>query len=365
MNIQALESIEEISQGTKEKILVVDDEEPVCQLFARILEANGYTCALAANAVQAHKYLAKEQFDLLLCDIKMPGESGLELAQDVLSAYPETAVVMVTGVGDPEITRAALEIGAFGYITKPLDHNGVLFSVSNALRRRRLEMESRARRQNLERVVEARTAELREREARLRHTLDSLKKTIDGIIYAMALAIEMRDPYTAGHQRRVADLGRAIAGEMGLSEDRLEAVRIAGLLHDLGKISVPAAILSKPGRLSEAEFAIIKSHAQVGYEILREIEFPWPLAEIVHQHHERLDGSGYPQGLAGEEIFLEARIIGVADVVEAMASHRPYRPAVGIDAALEEISKKKDVLYDPEVVDACLRLFRERGFEFS
>ena len=181
----------------------------------------------------------------------------------------------------------------------------------------------------------------------------------------MASTIEMRDPYTAGHQRRVTLLACSIVEEMGLTEEQFDGLRLAGLVHDLGKINVPVEILNKPGQLSETEFNLIKNHPQSGYNTLKEIAFPWPVAQIVLQHHERLDGSGYPQMLKGEEIMLEARILAVADVVEAMASHRPYRPALGIEKALEEIMKNKGVLYDPEVADACLRIFKDKKFELS
>jgi len=199
----------------------------------------------------------------------------------------------------------------------------------------------------------------------LEQNLEKLRKTLGGIIQAMALTVEARDPYTAGHQRRVSDLARTIAKEMGLSQDQIDGIRMAGIIHDLGKISIPAEILSKPGRIGEYEFGIIKTHPKVGYEILKEIEFPWPVAQIVLQHHERMNGSGYPQGLFGDEILLEARILGVADVIEAMASHRPYRPALGINKALEEISQNKGILYDPQVVDACLKLFIKKGYKFK
>ena len=192
-----------------------------------------------------------------------------------------------------------------------------------------------------------------------------LQRTLEGTVHALASAVEMRDPYTAGHQRRVTQLAYSIAEEMGLSEDRIEGIHVAGLIHDIGKINLPAEILSKPGLLSDSEFALIKAHPQVGHDILKEIDFPWPVVQIVLQHHERMDGSGYPQGLKGEEILLEARILGVADVVEAMSSHRPYRPARGIDKALEEIAQNKGKLYDSKVVDACLRLFAEDRFHFE
>ncbi|HAF62236.1 MAG TPA: hypothetical protein DCK95_07915 [Anaerolineaceae bacterium] len=188
-----------------------------------------------------------------------------------------------------------------------------------------------------------------------------LKQTMDGVVQTIASIVEMRDPYTAGHQNRVADLAAAIAKKMNLSEERTESVRIAGVIHDLGKIHIPAEILSKPGRLSDIEYDLVKTHPQMGYDLLKNIEFSWPLAEIVYQHHEKIDGSGYPRGLRGNKILLEARILTVADVVEAMSSHRPYRPALGIKTAIEEIVKNKGVLYDSNVVDACLKVL-EQGY---
>jgi HD-GYP domain-containing protein (c-di-GMP phosphodiesterase class II) len=179
----------------------------------------------------------------------------------------------------------------------------------------------------------------------------------------MVSAVETRDPYTAGHQTRSADLARAIAIEMGLPQDRIDGIRMAGVIHDIGKLSIPAEILSKPTKLTEIEFSLIKEHSRKGYEILKDVESPWPLADIVYQHHERMNGSGYPRNLKGEEIIMEARILAVADVVESMASHRPYRPALGLNAALDEISRNNGSLFDPEVVEACLRLFNEKGYK--
>ena len=180
---------------------------------------------------------------------------------------------------------------------------------------------------------------------------------------ALGATVETRDPYTAGHQRRVADMARSIATEMNLSTDQIDGIRMAAIIHDLGKISVPAEILSKPTKLTALEFSLIKTHAQSGYDILKDIDFPWPIARMVLEHHERMDGSGYPNGLIAEETLLESRILAVADVVESMASHRPYRPALGIDAALKEIEKNRGALYDTGAVDACVRLFREKGFQ--
>lgn len=202
-------------------------------------------------------------------------------------------------------------------------------------------------------------------EEQLQRSLDKLEKAMEGTIQAISLTVETKDRYTAGHQRRVAQLASAIGKEMGLSEDRVHGLRVAGLLHDIGKICVPTEILSKPGQLTPIEFAMIKTHPQVGYDILKTIEFPWPIAEIVLQHHERTNGSGYHSGIGGNDILLEARILGVADVVEAMSSHRPYRLALGVDRALEEISQNRGVLYDADVVDACAKVFLEKNFAFD
>jgi putative nucleotidyltransferase with HDIG domain len=202
-------------------------------------------------------------------------------------------------------------------------------------------------------------------EKKLEDTLDSLRKAVGATIQVMASAVEARDPYTAGHQIRSAALASTIATEMGLSQKKIDGIRMAGSIHDIGKLSIPAEILSKPAKLSEIELSLIKEHARKGFEMLKDVESPWPLAEIVYQHHERMDGSGYPRKLKGEEICIEARILAVADVVEAMASHRPYRPGLGIDAALNEIEKDKGTIYDNTVADAFLRLFKEKGYKFE
>ena len=192
-----------------------------------------------------------------------------------------------------------------------------------------------------------------------------VRKNMGALIQAMSMTIEKRDSYTAGHQRRVAKLCRAIATELGFSWDRIQGLRMAAAVHDLGKILIPHAILNKSGPMSEPEMAIIRMHPGTAYDILKNIDFPWPLAEIIYQHHERLDGSGYPRGLKGDQILMEARILGVADVVESMAFFRPYRPSVGLEEAKLEIERKKGTLYDPRVVDACLLLLNERGFDFQ
>jgi len=208
-------------------------------------------------------------------------------------------------------------------------------------------------------ITEQKKTELELKESMLR-----LRNNLSGTIHAMAMTVETRDPYTAGHQKRTADIARGIAQEMGLSRKQVDGIRMAGVIHDLGKISIPAEILSKPGKICQPEYSLIKFHPQTGYDILKGIDFRWPVAEIVRQHHERMDGSGYPYGLTGDKILLEARIIGVADVIEAMSSHRPYRPALGVNSAFHEIRQNKGKLYDPNVVDATVRLFARRDFRF-
>ncbi len=202
-------------------------------------------------------------------------------------------------------------------------------------------------------------------EDEVEETLKKLQKTLNGTVLALSSIVETRDPYTAGHQRRVVQIACAIAQELEFSENRISGLRVMGFLHDIGKMAIPAEILCKPGKLSEYEFNIIKSHPQIAYDILKEIEFPWPVAEVILQHHEKLDGSGYPVGLSGKDIIMEARVLAVADVTEAMASHRPYRPALGLDRALSEIAQDHGTLYDQKVVDACISLFMEKGFEFT
>ena len=193
----------------------------------------------------------------------------------------------------------------------------------------------------------------------------TLQENLKSTVQAVAIAVELRDAYTAGHLRHVAQLATAVAREIGLSEQQIEGLFFAATIHDVGKINVPAELLSKPGKLTPLEFQMIQTHVQTGYEIIKGINFPWPIAQIILQHHERLDGSGYPRGLKGEAILLEAKILAVADVVEAMVSHRPYRQALGLEAALAQVEQNKGRLYDPAAVDACVDLFRDKDFHFK
>ncbi|MDD5311886.1 MAG: HD domain-containing protein [Dehalococcoidia bacterium] len=230
------------------------------------------------------------------------------------------------------------------------------------------EVHSRIIQLNRKKFIISSARDIKERkmiEEELKQSSQKLRRAMEGTIQSMALTSETRDPYTAGHQNRVSRLACAIGREMGLPENQIEGIRVSGTLHDIGKIYVPAEILSKPGKLRQNEINLLRDHAEVGYELLQNIEFAWPVAEIVYQHHERMDGSGYPRGLKGDQIMLEARIMCVADVVEAMASHRPYRPAFSIEKALLEILQKRDLLYDGKVVDACLRLFNEKQYKLD
>lgn len=344
--------------GQHKQVLVVDDERPIRMLLQKILEANGYACRAAENAAQARVLMTQQVSELILCDINMPGESGLDFIRYVLKDYPDTAAIMVSAIGDPLLAESMLQLGVYDYIIKPMDRNGILISVANAFRRRELEIANRSYRRNLEQMVDERTDSLQ-------RSMKKLENAMNGIVRAIAHTVETRDPYTAGHQRRVAELAAALAEAVGFERDKVEAVRVAAIIHDLGKISVPAEILSKPSRLTVNEFNLIKEHPQVGYDILKDIEFPWEIATMVYQHHEKLDGSGYPLGISGDAILPESRVLTVADVVEAMASHRPYRPGLGIDTALEEIEGNKGKLYDPDVVAACCTLFREKRFAFK
>jgi len=245
--------------------------------------------------------------------------------------------------------------------------------------RRRIEKELRLAKNELEHRVDKRTEELskvndelsgrvmetRRSEDQLQSTLERLEKALEGTVRAMSLTIEMRDLYTAGHQRRVSSLAAAIAEELHLPSEKIEGLRLAGIIHDIGKIAMPAELLSKPTRLTKTEFQLLKDHPRIGYDILKNIQFPWPVAHIILQHHERMDGTGYPDGLLGDAILMESRILAVADVVEALSSHRPYRPALGIEKALEEIRRGRGSRYDMRVVDACMKLFKDHRYSFK
>ena len=332
------------------KILAVDDTPASLRLLTEILSEEGYEVRSAINGEIALRSAFANPPELVLLDIRMPDMDGFEVCRR-LKAVPETGdvpVIFVSAISDTDEKVQGFELGAVDFVTKPYQREELLARVRTHLEVTRL-------RNHLVELVDERTRELRESEKRLRASL------IDSVS-AIASTVELRDPYTAGHQHRVAMIAKAIASRLDLDENLVEGLYLASVVHDVGKIHIPAEILSKPGRLNDLEYNLIKVHPGAGYEILKSIDFPWPIAKIVLQHHERLDGSGYPDGLKGDAILQEAKILAVADVIEAMASHRPYRVALGLDLALGEIEKGSGRLYDPEVVKACLWLFREGGF---
>ena len=339
-------------------ILIIDDETSIRITLCEFLKQEGYEVIAAENVQSAMQRLKENDVDVILSDIIMPQESGITLLKYVHEVSPDIRVIMMTGEPTVDTAVEAIRLGAHDYLTKPVYRSALIKAVGHAVRfkqlideKRILELQNQAQRENLERLVEERTGKLR----------DAMLNTA----YATAAMLDLRDPYTAGHQRRVGSLARAIGKELGLSDDTVEGLHIAGCIHDIGKITVPFEILTKPVQLTPNEYAIIQEHPRKGYDVLKSYEMPWPIAEIVYHHHERLDGSGYPQGLSADQIGIETRIISVSDVVEAMSSHRPYRPSLGLESALNEISTNKYKLYDPAVVDACLTLFREKGFCFE
>ena len=383
------------------RILAVDDDPGLREIYRDILESRParvsvapgaeasptfavHCCGQASEAVEAVRRGVAEQapFAAVFLDVNLPpGPSGIWAAEEVLRVDPATNIVLVTGHVGPELGSLPQHLrfsDRLLFLQKPF-HPQEIVQLATALTAKWVaERQVRALHHNLEDLVGRRTAELvrtneqlrREVEHRkhaqkeLQASLGRLTGIIGGTVMAIAAMVEKRDPYTSGHQARVAELARAIGRELGLPADRLEGLYIASGIHDIGKISLPAEILSKPSQLSSIEMSLIQAHAQAGHDILRMVDFPWPVAAIVLQHHERLNGSGYPQGLAGDSILQEARIVGVADVVETMSSHRPYRPSIGIEKALEEISAHRGELYDPATVDACLKVVREKRFEF-
>jgi HD-GYP domain-containing protein (c-di-GMP phosphodiesterase class II) len=388
-------------------ILAVDDEPLLLDIYKDILESihlrrvghpgsasaegrvaprfsvTGCNCAQAALEAVEHSFETGMAYSAIFLDVNMPpGPSGIWAAEKILKIDPAANIVLVTGyIGSDSdnLPRHLNFCDRLLFLQKPFHPQEIVQCASALSAKWQAEQRLLSLNVELENMVHQRTEALlrsneqlrrevdhrRNVQRELQQSLDHLKKIIGGSVMAIAMTVEKRDPYTYGHQQRVAELARAIGVEMGLSPDQVEGLAIASAIHDIGKISLPAEILTKPSHLSSLEMSLIQAHSQAGYDILKSVDFPWPVAQIVLQHHERLNGTGYPQGLSGEGILKEARIVGVADVVETMSSHRPYRPSMGVDKALEEISAKKGILYDPEAVDACLTLIEEKHFEFA
>lgn len=327
-------------------ILVVDDEESVRSIFQRALASFGYECLSAENGEEALRILHDHSIDVVITDVRMPGMDGMELTRRIKSEYTAD-VIVVTGFAENMRYDAIVKNGASDFLRKPVPIEELLARVQRVLRER----ENIAARKEVEEI-------LYKSYVKLRNVLDTTE-------LSLSAAMEKRDPYTAGHQKRVAMLGCAIGKEIGLGDIQIEGLRVAGLLHDIGKISVPSDILNKPSKLNVHEFNLIKEHPETGYEIISGIDFDQPVARIILQHHETLNGTGYPQGLSGDDILYEAKIISVADVVEAVNSHRPYRPALGLKKALEIITQGRGILYDAMIVDTCVALFEKNMFAFE
>lgn len=343
------------------RVLIIDDEEPVRKVIERILQLEGHVCAMAGDALQARAALRSDNFDVVLADVNLPGENGLELARSVLETSPDTAVIMVSGVQDRTIARSAIEMGTYGYVVKPFDANSILIGVATALRRRALEIENRAHRQRLEMMVHERTAALQDAVNQLLQSEEEVRRSQEETIRRLAKAAECKDIDTGQHVSRMSCYSELIARRLGLNEERCETIRLASPMHDVGKIATPDNILLKPGKLTADEFAVMKLHAEMGYQILAGsgsalLEMA---AMIAWSHHERHDGTGYPRGMAGEAIPLEGRIVAVADVFDALTSRRVYKDAIPIGPAVEVMRRGKGSHFDPAVLDAFLSALDE------
>jgi putative nucleotidyltransferase with HDIG domain len=332
----------------KLKIFILEDELITAESIRASLNRNGYlVTGIARSGEAALKELEKNPSHLVLVDIRLTGNmDGIETARLITERF-DIPVIYLSAFADRDILEKAKQTESYGYLIKPFNDKELSSNIEIAIYKH-----------SSERLV-------RESEEKYRELYDKQRRTLRGIIEAMAIVVETRDPYTAGHQHRVTELAGAIARELECQDDVLEGTIVAAGIHDIGKLGVPSELLSKPARLNEIEFQLIKTHSKTGYDILKNIDFPWPIAEIVYQHHEKINGTGYPRGLSGKDILMESRIITVADVTEAIASHRPYRPQLGIDIALKELSACRGVLYDADIVDTCIKLFNKKGFRFS
>ncbi len=360
--------------------MLIDDEEAILDIMTMMLEDEGYDLHTAHSAEEGLKILKESPiFSLIISDQMMPGMTGVQFFTQARKICPNALRVLLTGYTDTDAIIDAINNGGIHlYITKPWQKSELIYAINQLLAKAELMIENRllnelVRKQNaellelnksLEEKVRIKTLHLSQRAEELKASFEKTRLILEGTVLAMSKIVESRDPYTAGHEQQVARIACIIAQKMALPEHQVETIRIAGQLHDIGKMSVPSEILTKPGRLSRLELEMVKTHSQNAHDIIKPIEFPYPIEQIILQHHERLDGSGYPQGLKGDDIILEARIVAVADVIEAMSAHRPYRPALGIEAAMEEITIHRGILYDPQVVDACIAIYQENPKEF-
>ena len=343
------------------EILVVDDEESGRRLVARILERAGHKCSLASCTPDALEQIARSDFALVISDHDMPGPSGLELIQQLAHTRPDVATIMVTGKGDRSLGQEVLEAGGYGYLSKPLDPDAVLIGVYNALRRRKLEIESRGHQMKLEELVRTRTSELWDANVKLQVAFDKVRSSQEETIRTLARAAEYRDDDSGRHNERMSRYCALIAERLGKSPGEVNRIRQAAIMHDIGKIAVPDRILLKPGPLSAQERDVMQKHAKDGFEILEgsSSEILELAATIAMTHHEHWDGGGYPRGLAGAEIPLEGRIAAIADVFDAITSDRVYRKAYPLTEAMEIMRAQRGYQFDPELLDLFTREFHD------
>ncbi len=334
-------------------ILIVDDEEPIRRLLGYLLQPHGYQVTLAGEAREARQRMESGTFAMVLCDVNMPGESGMDLIRHILTQYPSTAVIMITGLDSPVLANAALDMGAFGYIIKPFEANEVLINVANALRRRKLEIENSMHRENLEEVVRTRTIALQQALEWLERSEKELRLSREETIQRLAIAAEYRDSSTAQHIQRMSHYCELLARRYGLSPERCDLIRTASPMHDIGKIGTPDHVLLKPGKFTPEEFKVITQHTEIGYRILAgsDSELLKVAALIAWTHHERYDGSGYPRGLKGQDIPLEGRITAIADNFDAITTERVYKPAYDFDHAKQLMLNERGKHFDPDLLD--------------
>jgi putative nucleotidyltransferase with HDIG domain len=330
-------------------VLVVDDEPAACKLLSVFLSEAAFEFNTALSGDAALEVLRREQVDAVISDLKMPGISGMELLAEVRRLYPHLAFLVVTGVDDIRVGIQAMKLGADDYLVKPFQEELVIASLRRALHQKQLEAEVQHYRQHLEEMVAERTQQLRA-------ALEQVETSYEHTLAALGAALDLRDGETAGHSLRVCRYSLEIAGAMGLSDSELRGLAMGAYLHDIGKLATPDGILRKPGSLTPEEWKLMQKHVQTGYDLVKQIPFLAAAAEIILNHHERMDGSGYPRGLKAEQIPLAARIFAVADSLDAMTSDRPYRRAMPFEAARDEIRRKSGSLFDPQVSKTFLQI---------
>lgn len=364
---------EQTNKEEKLVVLCIDDDYLVRKGISTFLERCGFTVLQADDGKKGLDMFFEHSPDVVLVDIRMPNMNGLEVLDAIRKQAPEVPVIIISGAGVMNSAIEAIRMGAWDFITKPIYDPAILeHTVRREVERAHIILELKKYQEGLEEEIIRQTNELhkelkerRSAQEASKKSLNDLQKVMDGTIQAFGRVGEVKDPYTAGHQKRVSKLACAIARILKMSKEQVKGIDVAASLHDIGKIYIPSEILNKPGSLTSIERSLIETHPSIGHEILHAVPFPWPVAEVILQHHERLDGSGYPFGINGQDICMEAKIISVADVVEAMSTHRPYRQALGMEEALKEIKQGSDVLYDPNVVAICTRLIREEKFKFE